>query len=576
MPLTEQQLEIIIRQSVEKIQLHITEGRVKFPDDLIKYKNTPKFKEIERRMANMPDPEATRTWNTLKAKADNGDTSEALISELTRFVNLYSTKSGCRTITDLARSLLSDLTTAIESDDWNALDKNSVPNLLAHRRKYPSTSHESEIDTLVWELSDHSRPAEIKRYLNEFPSGLHRNECDAILEAQELWKGVSTDPDLITLSDYIQEEPGSPFINDALNLIDDLKFQEIEKMKENPGKYELNNLSMLLENGIFNCDELIGAGVCTPRTMEFINKPPELPDIEQEGNPSPIIHHGSTDVFLFGIPSSGKTCVLMGLLGADEFSYDNASEGKGGEYADNLKLYRDHGKAPGRTYGNFVTQIPGNIYPSAEQDITYPVNLIEMSGEEFAMKIAYNPDNAIDFEDMGTGATRLLTSDNKKVIFIVIDPTADGLIKISTERDDGSSATKIVKQEIVISRIVNMLAKNPSVLKRTNAIHFIMTKADTIGSREDRELIAVERIRNLYRHTIHNLKSLCREYGINQTSDNVPLLYTFSLGNFYVGDLFEYDVKDANKIMESLKSMCQGEKRKTFFSKLKKAVNGTI
>lgn len=573
MALTEQQLELIIRQSVDKIMLHITEGRVKFPDDLIKYKNDPKFKEIERRFANMPDPEAINIWKSLKAQVDSGDTSQNVVYSITQFINRYGSKNGCSEIIGQAKETLKVLTTAIEADDWDSLDKSSIQKLLFHRRKYPSTSHETEIDTMVWELSDRAKPSEIKRYLTEFPEGLHKNECDAILEAQDLWKGVSSDPDLITLSDYIQEEPGSPFINEALSLIRDLKFQELDKMRENPGKYELNNLTMLIGNGIFSKDELVNAGVCTQRTMKFIENPPELPDIEQEGNPNPFIHRGPTDVFLFGIPSSGKTCVLMGLLGANEFAYDNASEGCGGEYADNLKLYRDHGKAPGRTYGNFVTQISGGIYPESDQEISYPLNLIEMSGEEFAMKIAFHPEKKIKFDDMGTGATRLLTSGNNKVIFIIIDPTADGLIKISTEREDGTSATKIVQQEIVISRIVNMLAKNPAVLKKTNAIHFIMTKADTLGSREERETIAVERIKELYGHTITNLKILCSEYGINQTSGNAPLLYTFSLGNFYVGDLFEYDVCDANKIMEGLKSMCQPEKRKSFFSKLKGAIN---
>ena len=60
---------------------------------------------------------------------------------------------------------------------------------------------------------------------------------------------------------------------------------------------------------------------------------------------------------------------------------------------------------------------------------------------------------------MGTGATKLLTSDNRKIIFIVIDPTADGLIKLSSTLKDGSPITRIVEQDIIITKMVNMLIK---------------------------------------------------------------------------------------------------------------------
>lgn len=573
MALTEQQVDNIMHQSVEKIMLHISQGRIIFPDDLKKYSNDPKFKEIERRIESIPDPAATAQWATLKAKAANDAASTTLAAELTAFVNRYSANSGCAPMVTQARDLLAKMTQSVEGDDWDNVDRQSVNALLAHRRKYPTTAHEVEIDNLVWELLDLSMPAEVRRYIAEFPAGVHRGECDSLLEAQDLWKGVATDPDLLTVSDYIHEMPSSPFFDDAVKLVTDLKRREIDKMKENPGKYDVRDLTMLLDNDIFTEDELIDAGVATQSTIKFIANPEELPDIEQVANDNPVIHSGATDVFLFGIPSSGKTCVLMGLLGATDFAYDNATEGRGGDYADSLKVYRDKGKAPGRTYGNFVTQIPGKIYSQGGDGLTYPINLIEMSGEEFAMKIAYNSANTVNFEDMGTGATKLLSSGNPKVIFIIVDPTADGLIKISTNKDDGTEQTKIVQQDIVINKIVNMLSKNTSVLKRTNAIHFIMTKADTLGDREERENESVKRISSLYRHTINNLKELCREYGINATSQHAPMLFTFSLGTFYVGDLFEYDVQDADKIMDSLKSMSQAQRKKGFFSTVKGTVN---
>lgn len=570
MALTEQQVNMVMSQSVEQIKKYITQGLIQFPDDLAKYKDTPKYKAIEKELSSIPSQEAVTRWKEIEGMGQ-GD-SAALVAALSDFISRFGSYAGNGALVEQARRQFSSMTAETERCDWESADKGSVTALLTHRRKYPSTSHETEIDNLVWTLTDKDNAMQINRYIQEFPNGLHRMEAQDMLGAQELWKGVSTDADLVTLSDYIQEESHSPFVPRATEMLQELKRAEIVKMLENPGTYKVDFLKLLIDEDIFTKHELIAHGVCTEGTFDMLYNSPELPSIEQNENSNPEISKGATDVFLFGIPSSGKTCVLMGLLGSRNFVYDNAASGPGGTYADNLSIYRRHNKAPGRTYGNFVAQIQGVVYRD-KSETTYPINLIEMSGEEFAMKIALNPENLVDFEDMGTGATKLLTSDNRKIIFIVIDPTADGLIKLSSTLKDGSPITRIVEQDIIITKMVNMLIKNPKVLKNTNAIHFILTKADTLGSREERDKIAVERIKSLYGKTIMTLRDICKSYSINKSTDYQPSLFTFSLGEFHVGDLFEYDSYDADKLMNIVTSMAQGRKEKGFFNNIQKKMS---
>lgn len=570
MALTEQQVNMVMSQSVEQIKKYISQGLISFPDDLAKYKDSPKYKAIEKELTSMPSHEASARWKEIEAM-DNSDLA-TLTAALGSFISVYGSYPGNQTLVESARLRLSSLTADVERNDWEKIDDRSITALLTHRRKYQSTSHETDIDNRVWELTDKDNAMQINRYIQEFPNGLHRVEAQDMLGAQELWKGVSTDADLVTLSDYIQEESLSPFIPMATEMLQELKRAEIAKMLENPGTYKVDFLKLLIDEKIFSQQELIAHGVCTAGTFDMLYNSPELPSIEQTENSNPQIAKGATDVFLFGIPSSGKTCVLMGLLGSKNFVYDNAASGPGGTYADNLSIYRRHNKAPGRTYGNFVAQIQGVVYRDNSETV-YPINLIEMSGEEFAMKIALNPENLVDFEDMGTGATKILTSDNRKIIFIVIDPTADGLIKLSSTLKDGSPVTRIVEQDIIITKMVNMLIKNPKVLKNTNAIHFILTKSDTLGSRDERDKIAVERIRQLYGKTIMTLRDICKTYSINKSTDYQPSLFTFSLGEFHVGDLFEYDSYDADKLMNIVTSMAQGRKEKGFFNSIQKKMS---
>ncbi|MBD5228525.1 MAG: hypothetical protein HDS69_00540 [Bacteroidales bacterium] len=570
MAITEQQLNMVMSQSVDQIKKYISQGLIKFPDDLLKYKDNPKFRAIESELSNMPAPDAVAAWKEIESiPADDTATLSHLLS---RFIANHGAFPGNKTMADKARYRLSSLTAGIEQSDWDAVDLNSVTSLLTHRRKYPSTSHEADIDNHVWQLTDTASATQLNRYISEFPNGLHTLEARDMLQSQDLWKGVSTDADLITLSDYIKEESHSPYLSKAAEMMTDLKRAEIAKMLDKPGTYKVDFLKMLIDEEIFTKEELIANGICTENTFDMLYNTPDLPDIEQVENSDPMIAKGATDVFLFGIPSSGKTCVLMGLLGSRNFVYDNAASGMGGAYADNLTVYRRHNKAPGRTYGNFVAQIQGSVFRD-NSSTTYPINLIEMSGEEFAMKIALNPDNLVDFEDMGTGATKILTSDNRKIIFIVIDPTADGLIKLSSTTADGSSVSRIVEQDIIITKMVNMLIRNPKVLRNTNAIHFILTKSDTLGSREERDAKAVERIRQLYGKTIMTLRDICRKYSINKSTDFQPSLFTFSLGQFYVGDLFEYDSYDADKLMNIVTSMAQGRKEGGFLDSLQRKLS---
>lgn len=574
MALTQQQLDYIIKLPVPQILKHIEEGRVVFPTDLSKYSSHPKFKEIAGLISSVPDPAALKEYHEIRELLAGNRQDTSLPVKMKNFIARYSSSEPLKEKVTEIRGSLAELTRSAEDNDWESVDKESVSALLTHRMRYPATVHENEIDNIVWRLIDKSRQGEVRRYMQDFPSGIHRNECNAILDAQELWRGVSTDPDPVTLSDYIEEEFASPFINDAISLLERTRRSEIEEMLANPGKYSAESIKLFIENGIFTEQELFDAKVATPETLRLLYDNTQIGGFEQAENKNPRLQKGATDIFLFGIPASGKTCVLLGLLGAKEFAYDSTSP-EGGEYAQYLEMHRSNGLVPGRTYTNFVAQILGRIRPESTPGTTFPVNLIEMSGEEFATQIAYNPTGTADFEEMGTGATALLTNGNQKVIFIVIDPSANGILRLAIKNaKDGSERTISLQQDLIIKRIVDMLAKNPAVLKHTNAIHFIMTKADTIGStRTEREEIAKQRLRTLYGQSVDMIKELAAKYSFNTTSHYNPKVFPFSLGRFYVGNLFEYDDTDANDLIEVMKSLTQGEKPKSFFSDFKRVIN---
>ena len=78
-------------------------------------------------------------------------------------------------------------------------------------------------------------------------------------------------------------------------------------------------MSSNINDGIFSDNELINAKVMTDTVLETLRNHDinaDLPDIRQAIESSkPECKEGQdfTDVYFFGVPSTGKTCVLMGM-----------------------------------------------------------------------------------------------------------------------------------------------------------------------------------------------------------------------------------------------------------------------
>lgn len=203
-----------------------------------------------------------------------------------------------------------------------------------------------------------------------------------------------------------------------------------------------------------------------------------------------------------------------------------------------------------------------------------------MSGEEFAFKIVNNAKHQFTFEDMGSGATELLKNDNRKVFFLIIDPTAENVKfnrEIIDEYDEDTGAPlishlqqSVVNQRIVLQKMVNLfqLPENAEIMKKVDAIHIIMTKADLLGSPAERNQKALEKFNWEYSNDIlEPLKLLCKQYNIDANTDNIPHLYTFSLGTFYVGGRYEYDPTDSENLVTAICNYTRSVGGKNSFAK---------
>lgn len=580
---------------VAKLLEYIDKGFVVFPDDLPML-SEDRRQAIQDALDSRPNPQEQADWRAIEAISNiSGLELDELTSRLAT-VRSYQEKwdnsrpvgnhvDDANTLIEQIRDEIRRRMIDIEEADWKAVNQDSVNSLLGHKGKYPETCHIDEIDDRVWALllkeNDDNIATATDTYLSVFPQGRHADEATSKKEAFTEWDTVKTDGDLLAVYQYISKHPFSPFINEANERFAELKGEEIESMKELQSNYPIENLLYYLDKKIFSEEELINSEVATNdsigilRNIEHIKK--NLPDVNAEiAKCKKECASDHTDIFLFGIPSTGKTCILMGLIGSPDIDVNTIKAG--GPYSTALGEYLKAGLTIGQTPKDFVATIEATIH---DNDRKHLLNLVEMSGEDFAFKIADNENGKISFEDMANGATRLLCNDNRKVFFIIVDPTAR-IVAFNhlVENEEGSFLVrKNVNQRVILKRMVDLLGQpeNKHILKKVEAINIIVTKSDTFGSRDERDQKALEHFKEQYQNIVAPLTALCKEYNINYSKDpnqnGKPKLYTFSLGQFYVGGIYMYEPTDANKLVKVLKHNTETFKPAGFMDKVRKIFN---
>ena len=364
-------------------------------------------------------------------------------------------------------------------------------------------------------------------------------------------------------------------VTEALDLIELRKSTVLSDMRESPEKFKSSDIQAYLTHGIFTGDDLISNGILTEEALNIILNAPNIPLVSAGIEPGTQTQADTTDIYFFGVPSSGKTCVLAGLLGSQKWYNIDLALYNAGNYVNYLDLTRRHGIVPRGTDSNFVALINAAVAnPNDPKDI-HVVNLIDMAGEDFATKMVSNPDGIITFEDMGIGVTDLMSNTNRKVFFFIIDPSADGMIQLTLRDSQGNPMLDAngmpikvpTSQDLLVRKMISMLQQpeNSRVLTYVDTIHFIMSKADMLGGRVNRDQTAVEVFRQNYQTCLNSLISLCQQYGINSATSGRPVLHTFSLGQFYIGGVYQYDPTDSDKMTEVIRQVSRGHRQRGFW-----------
>lgn len=375
----------------------------------------------------------------------------------------------------------------------------------------------------------------------------------------------------------------------------------LRDMCDNPARYDRVEMNWLINgkkdvvdeiNAVFTPDEIVNSGVVTWDIMNHImTHPTDESDRnvgENEIRPETNFESAknNTDVYFFGVPGSGKSTVLAGLLNIrtyGDLSLNVLANGghSGYKYASILKNYLNDNLFPQSTKIRFDSKFKKDVnrednpFGAADKDLTIEKNdendnigdkfiqiidaelencsvkenhrlsIIEMPGERtLELAVAPAKDPAMMDDLLGRGTSRLFQNENNKVFFFVIDPNPQRKYLLPNGAE--------VSQADALWNLVTFIRDVPNLLSKVHAVHVILSKSDILQNAAEDFNVIRERILHDYGGFIRGVVDLCgKERGnVNAQCGRLPYLFTFSLGRVFPGNMNEYKKDDAGKILE--------------------------
>lgn len=556
-------------------------------------------KQQREEEAKKPNAQEQAQWAAISAllpATDDIDAQRTLCAQLQNYISQWSATlptgnhvAEAQQRLAAAKALIAAATVQEEQADWDACRRATEgltaaadqPVRLHHVAlfisRHPESAHLASLEETAWDcvLRSDDKAYATSFYRQHFPTGRHTADIAKLETEQTDWDAVASSPDILKVRRFIETHPASVYLANARQRYDELREEIFEKLRRQDNTISAAYILQLLDGGVISEAELVQRGLCpvgfTAKLRDHVKMYDGLPDILTEITKcrKECATNKHTDVYFFGIPSTGKSCLLMGFIGAPSVNTDSVRAG--GPYAMALQQYLMASSTIGSTPPDFVATLQSTILNDDKRSAHY-VNLVEIAGEDFACKIADNPTGDISFADMGKGLPELLANDNPKIFFLVIDPTTECVTINRPEPDhtpDGRPVLDINGQPVLVTRKRNILQsltlkrmvdlmcqpENDDIMHKVEAIHIIVTKADTLGEGAERDRRAAELIDQLYGKILDPLKVMCKHHAINKSTDNTPVRYTFSLGNFYIGGIYNYNPTDAQKLVGVIKQL---------------------
>lgn len=390
-------------------------------------------------------------------------------------------------------------------------------------------------------------------YLSKYPTGKHVLEAElAIIEIRKLKEKLEKD-----LKEEMLREPHLY----SANVMNRLLGMQTQEHEDDPQKANWAWQRFLSHHLHIDYEWLLDKGILPlgrPELKKAITQPdfslPQLTIDELGDFPT-----DRTDVYFLGMPGSGKSCVLSGIINAmnrkgvvcyvpqfNESGMDNCNV----YYNGLIRSVNEH-KVPMSTGSETISFMKLDVGGVSEKK--NQITMVELSGEAFNRISERNMTGENVWKELGAG--QCLKNNNDKLLFFLVD-----YLTISGNNPRFSP----IDQELKLKDALTVLTsdgpgKDPSVgctLSKVKTVAVIVTKSDLMpdaSTSSERKDVAMGILQQNYRNFMNNLAGYCERFGINKANWYMPYVLTFSLGDFYVGNTVDYNPADSSTLVEFIR-----------------------
>ena len=515
MPRKEDILENVDQYSADQLVTYIKEGIVTF-DELCEETDgefsAPKRREVKNKLESGDSDE----WNKVQAER----TVEAVDKYLASYPNGQFRSQARALKAQLEKQVKDDILKSTSDDAWSVIDKADINSLRQFVKDYPDSSHVKDannlIDTLLLEeIMDVDVEALVNQIL-QFQTN------------QNLTPAQKDNNILDTIERFINEKKIT-------------KEDFLEKFAEDHNLLNAAVVKKLINKGTVTVEDLVRKGF----DKKFIQKM-FIGEVAQSfSTPEKLekINKQSTEVYFWGIPSSGKSCALGAILsvaasGRVARSMDPDTESQGYGYMMKLINLFQNGEVGTLMEGTSVDSFYEMGFDLVDNDgKIHPITCIDMAGELMRCMFKANAGDPMSETDeiMLDTMTKVLIdnrSTNRKMHIFVIEYGAENRLY------EG------LPQRVYLEGAVSYIKNTGIFRKDTDAIYIMITKADK--AKNATKDTFTNYINEKYLGFYNGLEQICKDNEINR--GKVEKL-AFSLGDVCFQNYCRFNSRPAENVV---------------------------
>lgn len=461
--------------------------------------------------------------------------------------------------------------------EWENINKNDADAVSSFIKNNPNSHYRNEAEQIIWTAVDKSDIDGLSRFVADFPNSSYTSEANRLLRnlRKEKYLGV----DINALVKQIKDIQTDKRINNPERTIYDRIVSYL-----NSGKITLNDLmqalredhnfisstvaNLLWENGIVS--DFSQAGI-DPAFITYLMSNRTPTQFQPSTKIDRVTKAPCTEIYFWGIPSSGKSCALGAILSAANsgkvalsMEKDNNCQGYG--YMTRLEnLFNSNGSVGALPEGTPVTSTYEMGFNLEDQDKkVHPITCIDLAGE--LVRCMYKKDAGEPLSDQQLEVLQTLTdimidnrTQNRKLHFFVIEYGAED------RQYEG------LPQQVYLQAAVQYIQRTGIFKKDTDGLYLLISKVDKANAHgKDLAVKLKEYIADNYQGFYNGLKKICRDNEIN--GGEVEII-PFTLGEVCFQNYCKFKEQAAAKVVNKLIERTYGYKpgkMKRFMDALKK------